>query len=258
MACATTVDFSMQIDGDFVLLPTTKLTVHSDSAEGMGFCDEVDEARFASVLDAVVDAHKLVLGEAFLGAACSELLQMRSGQWLARAFGKPAFYSGFAVNGEYLFDPLSEYGKGGYRGLAFNQAPLHEGDTVECFVFQDSYGMDYYTYFLLDGQPVRYAKLGVGRSVDLVLEGLMFGFGGPMTHQDRVKHRFISTVSGSQLVVVDVESGQDVPIEGAITDDDGQVSLSFEQPGCYHVSTTGGYCRYNSKLTRPWLEVVVG
>lgn len=258
MPCTTTVDFSMQIDGDFVLLPTTKLSVHSDSAEDMGFLDEVDEARCVSVLDAVVDAHKLVLGEAFTGEARNELLQMRSGQWLARAFGKPAFYSGFAVNGEYLIDPTSDYGKGGYHGLAFNQAPLSEGDAVECFVFQDSYGMDYYTYFLLDGQPIRSLQLGAGQSVDLVLEGLMFGYGGPMTPQDRVKHRFVSAVSGAQLVVVDVESRQDLPIEGALTDDEGGVSLSFEQPGHYYVSTTGGLCRYNSMLTRPWLEVAVG
>lgn len=257
MACMTTIDFSMQIDGDFVLLPTTELTVCSSSAEDMGLHDEVDEVRFASVLDAVVDAHKLVLGDEFEGEGRNELLQMRSDQWLARAFGKPAFYSGFAINGEYACDPKSPYGKGGYRGLAFNQASISEGDTVECFVFQDSYGMDYYTYFLRDGLPIRSAELAAGQSVHLVLEGLMFGYGGPLKPPDRVKHRFVSTAAGSQLVIVDVDTGEEQLIEGAITGKDGGVDLAFDQPGHYYVSARGGSCRYNSRLTRPWLEIDV-
>ena len=100
-------------------------------------------------------------------------------------------------------------------------------------------------------------SIAAGQSKELALEGLMFAYGGPMTDEDRRRHRLVSNVKGAELVYVDVQSGETKPFEGAVTDRDGRVSVSFADPDTYYISSRGGRCRYNTKLANPWLVVRV-
>ena len=252
------VTFSSQVDGRYLMYPTTELTVSAGLAIEFGLIDTPEPTGSPVVLDAVVEAHRFYLGDVFTPETCSEYLQMQSKHWLGRAFGRKAYFSGFTINGHYAYDLQSSYvDNKGYKGLSYDKARIKDGDIVSMFAFQDSYGMDYYTYFLLDKQPVLELNLEAGQNVCLEHEGLMFGFGGPMTRKDRRAQRLISTVSDGQLVTVDPLTGNTSPIEGAITDDDGLVDLGFEKPGTYYVSCDGGECRYNSHLALPWLKVNV-
>ncbi len=256
MCTHTNINFSMQVGGEFIMLPDSSFTVASDNAEKFGYPDDVLEDE-ASVLDAVIEAHMKRLGSDFTSENCRNILELSGSNWLAKAFGESAHYSCFAINGQYMRDEDSKYTNAGYRGLAFNQAALKDQDRVEVFIFKDSGGMDYYTYFLHEGKHKSKLRLAPGEKASLSIEGLMFGYGGPMTDEDREKHHLVSRVAGAQIVTVDTETGEMTPIQGAMADDEGNFTLAFEEPGTYHVSTTGGTCRYTSNLTHPWLEVLV-
>ena len=247
----------MQMGNRFLFLPTTTMEVSAGLAERFGYVPEGATGERPLVLDAVVEAHRLRLGDAFSEQTCTEYLEIRSGQWLTKAFGRPSFYSGFAINGRYAYDKESVYRRSGFMGYSFTEASLSEGDSVEIYAFEDSNGMDYYLYFLDEGQRIDTLNIAVGQSQELTLEGLMFAYGGPMTDEDRRRHRLISSVKGAQLVCVDVRSGETRPIAGAVTDGDGRVTLSFSEPGVYYISSHGGRCRYNTKLANPWLAVRV-
>ena len=142
-------------------------------------------------------------------------------------------------------------------GYSFTEATISEGDAVEIYAFEDSNGMDYYLYFLESGTRVNELSVSAGQSIELALEGLMFAYGGPMTDEDRRKHRLVSNVKGAQIVCIDVQTGKTTPLERAVTDDDGLVRFSFSEPGTYYVSSRGGRCRYDTKLANPWLAVRV-
>ena len=250
--------FSSQVDGSYLIYPTTELAVTPGTAVEYGLVESGDPTGSPVVLDAVVAAHELVIGDAFTPETCADYLRMQSKHWLGLAFGHRAYYSGFTINGHYAYDLQSSYiDNRGYKGLSYDKARIKDGDIVGMFAFQDSYGMDYYTYFLQDNNPVLSLNLKVGESVQLEHEGLMFGFGGPMTRKDRKRQRLLSTVSDGQLVTVNPETGETQPIEGAVTDDDGLVDLCFDAPGVYYVSCEGGECKFNSHLALPWLTVNV-
>ncbi|MBQ9068340.1 MAG: hypothetical protein IJ131_04640 [Eggerthellaceae bacterium] len=257
MAESVSIRFSIQIDGEYILLPTTEMTVFAGEAARFGLIDEADPDGVPVALDAVIEAHKMLLGDAFTPETCGDYLEMQAKHWLGRALGKKAFFSGFTINGFYAYDMESGYSARGYKGLPFDKAHIVDGDMVEVFAFQDSFGMDYYTYFLQDGKRINELKAAPGEKVPLVLEGFMFGFGGPLKRSDRAEQRLLSEVSEAQLVLVDPATKELAPIEGMETDEDGAVSVGFDAPGTYYVSSVGGSCRYNSHLVLPWLTVSV-
>ena len=252
------IRYSTQVDGNFLMYPTTELEVKGGESVAYELVESADPEGRPVVLDAVVVAHKMMFGDAFTPETCGDYLGMQAKHWLGRAFGHKAFFSGYTINGHYAYDLASPYKENkGYKGLSFDRARIQEGDLVEVFAFQDSYGMDYYTYFRKDGATIAELELSAGERVEVELEGLMFGYGGPMTRKDRVRNKLLSTVSDAQIVTVDVNGGTTTPIEGAMTDDDGFVSFAFEEPGMYYVSCEGGECRYASHLALPWLKVTV-
>lgn len=252
------IRYSTQIDGKFLMLPVTELVVEGGEAVAYGLVEETDPEGTPVVLDAVVAAHQLFLGDAFTPETCDEYLGMQAKHWLGRAFGQKAFFSGYTINGHYAYDLASPYKKNkGYKGLSFDRARIQDDDLVEVFSFQDSDGMDYYTYFRKDEKTITELNLHAGETVEIELEGLMFGYGGPMTRKDRKKNRLLSTVSDAQLVTVDTTDGSMTPIADCITDDDGLASISFDEAGIYYVSCQGGECRYTSHIALPWLKVTV-
>lgn len=247
----------MQMGNEFLFYPTTRMTVSAGISKAYGFITDEIVGEYPIIMDAVVEAHVLKYGSEFTPETCREYLEIRGGQWLIKAFGKPAFYSGFAINGKYACDKTSEYKRSGFMGFSFTEAAVHEGDAVEVYAFEDTNGMDYYLYFLLEGKRVSTLVVSAGDTVELKLEGLVFAYGGPMTDEDRRKHRLVSDVKGAQLVLVNIDTGEAEDIEGAVTDGEGCASLSFSEPGEYYVSSRGGRCRYDTKLASPWIAVTV-
>lgn len=153
------VKFSAQVDDIYILVPTTELEVEAGEAVRYGLVDEERHEGNPVVLDAVVAAHRAVIGSAFTPESCPKFLKMKSLHWLGLAFGKKAFYSGFTINGCYAYDFESRYTEGhGYKGLSFDKARIQEGDVIEVFAFEDSFGMDYYSYFVHDGARVKEAR----------------------------------------------------------------------------------------------------
>ena len=164
------------------------MMVPTGLAERFGYVPEGTTGDRPLVLDAVVEAHRMKYGDAFSRQTCTEYLEIRSGQWLTKAFGRPAFYSGFAINGRYAYDAESDYRRSGFTGYSFTEARLSEGDALEIYAFEDSNGMDYYLYFLDDGQRIDELSIAAGQPKELLLEGLMFAYGGPMTDEDRKRN----------------------------------------------------------------------
>ena len=255
---AVNVRFGAQIDDEFLLMPSTTLRVAPGAAAEYGLMEAPDPSGCAVVLDALVEAHRHQFGPGFTPQTCSAYLQMKARHWLGKAFGRHAYYSGFTINGCYAYERGSAYTRCGYRGLPFDRARIQDGDALEVFAFQDSLGMDYYTYFTEDGERVSELALRTGEVARLSLEGLMYAYGGPLRRSDRIRHHLISPVTEAQIVTVDACTGNMSPVQGAVTDErDGTAAIAFDTPGEYNVSALGGNARHNAHLALPWLKVVV-
>ena len=119
--------------------------------------------------------------------------------------------------------------------------------------------MDYYTYFMTpDDSWLRIAEVEPGEPITLRHEGYLFVVGGPFLHEDRIERRMVSPIAESQLSIVNTATFELVDIEGAVTDDDGMVTFSLDEPGDYYITAHNGVPpRSFSNLSLPWLPVIV-
>lgn len=250
---------SIQYEGRFYWIPLDTIDVRADYAEHYGYRDAIPANAAPSLLDAIVQAHELIFGDAFDAKTREDYLLIDESGMLVRILGKKGYYTCFVVNGQFSYDEKSDYGLQGFMGLGYGDTPLYDLDFVEVFSFEDSYGLDYYTYFLHpDGTWARMIRTAPGETVTVRHEGFLFGFGGPYLHEDRIRHKLVNPHIGSQLAIVNPATMELEDIEGAITDEKGMTSFAIEKPGEYLVTAHGGTTRRrHSKSSLPLLPVLV-
>ena len=239
-----TITFSAydSVNYQFVFMPQT-IKVTAGTAAKYGFLN--DSAYIAenqvSAMDAFVAAHEMMYGQ-------DEIQDKWNGLNLANAtkmFGTDGSIS-YMINDEYANDGFS-------MGYAINQAIINNGDIVSFYSYADQMMIsDYYSYF-----DAKEKTAGVGESFTLSLSAfqateLMWAVPGDPTPES---YTTLTKVPQADIISLDPESGAfDKPL--AVTDDNGNVTLAFEEPGTYYISAMAMIDGYIPMIA-PWCKVTV-
>ena len=250
---------SIQFDGAFRFLSFNPVDIRGDSAEWYGYQDGIPYSEAPSMLDVITQAHEYIYGEEFNELSCRKYLDIDDEGIVQKLMGQPGRFTCFVVNGKYTYDANSEYGHWGFKGLNYREAAVSDLDVVEVFGFQDSIGLDYYTYFLNpDGSWLRTLTVEPGEPITVLHEGYLFVIGGPFRHVDRVEQRLVAPIEGSKLAIVDPLTFELTDIEGVVTNEKGFATFSLDKPGGYYITGYGGKPpRNRASLSLPWLPIIV-
>ena len=247
------VSTSFQQANSYLMTPQA-LEVESNLAESYGYTDSVDSEKSVSALDVLVRLHEVMLGDAFTKDTKDDYLVVNSGT-ISKVMGENTYSVSFAINGAYPYDPTSEYTTYGYTGYMINQAPVADGDSMDLFFYQDSYYMDYYTWFEQNGAKVSSVNAAKDEKITLNLQGVMYAYCGALTKEDAVKQGGWGAIADAQLTLVDAKTGKTENIEDAVTDKDGNATISFSKAGTYYVSAYSS--SESTYITSPWIKVSV-
>lgn len=139
-----------------------------------------------------------------------------------------------------------------------HETALSDGDAVEFFLYQDSYGLDLYSWFEQEGEKVNALTVKEGEQTTLALSGYSIGWYG--ASDDATVESRTEAVADAQLAFVD-EYGNITDITGKFTDENGEATLTFDTPGNYvltaYVTEEDITEYYATPILMPWLSVTV-
>lgn len=220
----------VQMDGSFAV-PYQMVRVHSDFAESYGYTDDVPFWENVSALDVLVKLNKMKYGDAFTAETCQDYLTVTDGS-ISKAFGDAGSDWGIALNGEGAHsDEVT--GDGGYQGYLVNQTVVTACDVVEFLQYQDPSRDEQYLWMMQNGNHVDFLKAAEGENIDLSLAGYLFS-SYSCYGTAAIKDTYLSSVSGLQLAVMS-KKGVLTDINGAVTDENGDVTFSFHKKGAYTI-----------------------
>ncbi len=235
-AATATVDFTAQAAGAFLLAPAKNVTVSGDLAERYGYTDTIQPEAGVSALDVLVKAHEMIFEEAFTAEAKNTLLDVSAAGTTSVIFGEATMSNGFMVNHMYPHDGTPAVSGGGYNGTLLNNTLVKDGDLVEFFILQDtSYWLDSYGWFEQNGAYTRTVTAEAGKAAELTLKSAFFMMG--YTYKDLAAMIADgSATESAKLSTVNMQTGEMTDITGAVTGEDGKVSLTFAKPGEYVIT----------------------
>ena len=231
------VDFTSQMSGGFLHAPQFGAEVASNEAEAYGFTDEVDGV---SALDVLVKAHELVYGEDFTKDSAADYLVIKNNN-VDTQFGVSGkdHLGGFFVN--HAFPNDGTEGSYGYNGTVVGTHEIKDGDLVEFFFYEDEYYGDTYDWFLdEDGKYSRSFTTHAGEELTLTLNGFfVMNASLAKDEMELVNLDSASEQADVQLYTVDLSTGALTAIDGAVTDEDGEVSFALDKAGTYTIAAYG-------------------
>lgn len=243
------VTFSAQKEGAF-LFTRQSVTVTDGLAEEYGYDVSTEDHNSVAVegptvFDAMVAVHKAKYGDAFTKETAKKYLDISKGT-LRKAFEESATASSFFVNGEMPSDENK-------MGYVADTSRLKAGDLVEFWFYQDTSYCDYYTYFTETSKTVP-----AGEPFTLKLMGFMAmsAMGYPPIPV---------SIDGTDAAITINTVNSDGSLSDALTDNignglttnaNGEVTLSFAEPGTYIV-TANGFEKNGSPIVAPWCAVTV-
>ncbi|MBR2522756.1 MAG: leucine-rich repeat protein [Coriobacteriales bacterium] len=236
-----TVDFTAQMDSGFFFAPQLEVDVSSDLAESYGFADGVFYGDDVSALDVLVAAHVLTFGSDFTPETAADYLAMNNG-FMTTFFGWDSddYSGGFFLNHAMANDG-TESQWGGYNGTTMDTQPVSDGDLLEFFFYEDEDYLDTYNWFVdKSGNPSREFSTISGGTLELALMGCPAMSGYLFKDADEMMaSSSAEAVSDAQVAIVDLENGTLYELDDTITDENGLVSLSFDEPGNYMIAAYG-------------------
>ncbi|MBR2547877.1 MAG: hypothetical protein IKF07_06780 [Eubacterium sp.] len=233
------VDFTSQMSGGFLHAPKFGYEVAGDLAENYGYEDSVDGV---SALDVLVAAHELVYGDEFTTQTADTYLEIASSGSPTKQFGidMDDYYGGFFVNHCFPNDGTM-LDDGHYYGTTAGTQAVQDGDLVEFFFYEDDYLGDTYNWFTdSEDVPGRSFSVLQGEDLSLTLKGFyamessLFRDADEMMASDDAYE-----IEDAQIFMVDPETGALTEIDGAVTDDEGKVTLNFDKAGEYTIAAYG-------------------
>lgn len=235
-AATATVDFTAQAAGAFLLAPAKNVTVSGDLAERYGYTDTIKPEAGVSALDVLVKAHEMIFEEAFTAETKNTLLDVSAAGTTSVIFGEATMSNGFMVNHMYPHDGTPAVSGGGYNGTLLNNTLVKDSDLVEFFILQDtSYWLDSYGWFEQNGAYTRTVTAEAGKTAELTLKSAFFMMG--YTYKDLAAMIADgSATESAKLSMVNMQTGEMTDITGAVTGEDGKVSLTFAKPGEYVIT----------------------
>ncbi|MBQ7654099.1 MAG: hypothetical protein IJS17_03405, partial [Clostridia bacterium] len=228
------IDVYFSATSDEIIVPLESLTVSDGTAEDYGYTvAEVDHNDVAvdgiTVLDVLVAAHAEYYGDSFTAETASQYLAV-SGGVVQKAFGKSAYASGFTINNAVPHDDVkTEYG---YTGYAADTAVVEKsGSFVSFFFYQDT---KYYTDNL-GSFGFTEATLTPSETIELHLTGYYAAYYG-CSDEETIEE---NTGALAEIDVFMKEANEEAFTEIGATDEDGNISITFENEGDYVLYATG-------------------
>lgn len=135
------------------------------------------------------------------------------GGYVSRLWGEDSYNTLFFLNDTGLTGGVTD-------------ATVRDGDALTASVnLDDTYYADWYAFF-----DRGTAEVSVGTALTLTLKGHL----GMAWSEEDLKDVPLSGVAAGVW-----EDGTFVPLDGAVTGEDGRVTLSFDRPGTYYVTASG-------------------
>ena len=181
-----------------------------------------------SVLDVLVKAHEVLLGDAFAPETAGDYLAVSSSGFVTKLFGETTSANGFILNGGYAMKDNT--------GTTVTTQEVADGDQVDFFIYQDqSSWSDQLSWFCVSGQFTDTITAKPGAQVDLTLKGIGYMSAYLYPTADAM-HGAGTPQRSAQLAWVDSQ-GQLSPLASGLTDDNGAVTVTMPQEeGTYWLS----------------------
>jgi len=245
------VDYTSQYGHAFLHAPKSKTKINSNLAELYGYTDGIDYLDGVSVLDVLVQAHIDKYGSLFTKETANNYLTISYGS-PTKQFGisNTTAYGGFFLNNSYANDGTeSQYG--GYNGTTVATQAVTDTDLVEFFFYEDENYGDTYNWFSDKDGYRRSFNVGADNELELSLKG--FGAMSAYTFKnasEMIASQNAYAIKDAQIYCVNSETGALTAISGAVTDENGNVTLSFENEGTYTIAAYGtDDCTYKQILS---------
>ena len=248
------VTIRSQMAGDYLHGFAEPVEVASNLAERYGFTDSVDGV---SALDVLVKAHEIVFEDAFTADTAGDYLAVSDAGFITKIFSEETGNCGFTINGETPHDGIlkdDDYapGKKSYTGYTVAQAKVTTGDTVEFFLYQDSYALDNYPLWERNGISLDSLTVKPEAVVDITVKGYCIGYYGCVPMDALVENGQVTALEDAQLAWVDTESGSLTDIENAVVDEDGNVSFTAPATaGTYYLAAYMPADKVEDEFTTP-------
>ncbi len=223
-AAEANIILNAQMDGKFLLPPETAAGVKPGLAKELGYAyGEGITEKDITALDALVKMHQIK----YPGKNVNEYLALNEKGFITKVFGVETGAVGFMVNGSMP-----------NTGIA--ATVIHEGDTVDFFNYQDTNGWSDKTVWL-EQNGIQKTNFQAAAGVPVTLTVKSADYQGTVT-----------AVSGVRLATVAAD-GTITPMEG-VTDENGNVSVTFPEKGSYTVTVTSSE---TTKVVMPLVHVTV-
>lgn len=216
------VDFTAQAAGAFLIPPQFNVAVSSNEAEKFGYTDSVEDV---SALDVLVKAHEISFGEDFTKTSSADYLEVNSSGFVTKMFGFETSNNGFSLNGAFPNDGTKNGSY--YNGTTVETQAVKNNDSFEFFVYQDEQAKDNMAWFSQNGVVTNTITAKPSAAVELVLNGICFGWYGGNYKDAAELHAVGSAIEYAQLAWVNTATGEITDIERAVTEADGKVTLTM-------------------------------
>jgi hypothetical protein len=252
------VTVTFQADDSGFVLAKQEHTVEADLSERYGYVDEYQGAQ-VTVLDALVAAHITL----FTDEDLDEWLALSSFGFAEKVLGDSTASMIYLVNGAmvgdgvYVDDPYN--GGTSQTGYAVTQASLSSGDDLVFYLLQDDFFYADNIVWFTDaaGEMTQRIEAKTGEDVLLTLKGYMNWYG----YSDAAwQARYTAPIEDAAVVPVTLDDTAGFTVgyfedSLAVTDEDGEATLSFDTPGTYVLSAIddSGY----EPMASPWLTVEI-
>ncbi|MDR1060861.1 MAG: DUF4430 domain-containing protein, partial [Clostridiales bacterium] len=233
---------TIQLDASGLLLAKQAFAVEADLSERHGYGDAHGGAR-ATPLDALVAAHIAMFGDEDL----DDWLQVSAGGFVTLLAGEPFSNSVFFVNGAI---PGSE---------TVATAVLAPGDDLLFYLLQDPFAMTDTVAWFADagGEPLGAVAIEEGEELGVTLVGYWVSW--PVNSVAPENWR-IEPIEDAQIAALELNDEAGIRVawfgeEFGLTDEDGRLGITFDEPGEYILSAYDG--ADDIAIIAPWLAVTV-
>ncbi len=206
-------------DAAFMLM-CDELEVPSDKAESYGFDDTVTDG--VSIMDAMIMLNEEMYGDDFNSETIGNYVTFKDG-FFTNMFGLGSGFS-YAYNTESVYTPYVQ---------------LSDGDKLEIFFYADT---EWYSDVYVPHEDIKVIK---GEEVTLNAQGCVFGWVTPYAAVEDIQ---LAYIENNVPVLVD---------EDAFTDEDGNITVTFDEAGEYVLSFVGETVEGSPVILSPFKAEVV-
>ena len=185
--------------------------------------------------------------------AVKDCLEVNSYGAISKAFGTESSWISMLIDGIMPNDGTFNENLGEYNLVGVDGAVIAAGQLLNYFFYQDANypSKDCYGFFEKDGNKVSEITVPQDETIKLTLKGYNVAYSSKKAEKIAENTR---ALDGMQLAIIEDGTYNFKDVEGAVTDANGQASLSFGAKGTYILSakTTD-----KNPLVPPYLKVTV-